>query len=64
LEIAAPVNRLDVLGAVVSPSSSHAFGLDMVGHNLAVIGKRFVTDCAFSALVSDLPVQQLPHLSG
>jgi hypothetical protein len=50
------MNRLDVLGMIVSPSPSHAFGLDMVGHNFAVIGKRLVTDCAFSALVSDLPV--------
>jgi len=33
-----------------------------IRHNLAVIGKRLVTDCAFSALVSDLSVQQLPHL--
>jgi hypothetical protein len=56
------MNRLDVFGAVVSPSSSHPFGLDMVGHNLVVIAKRLVTDCAFPALVSDLTVQQLPHL--
>jgi hypothetical protein len=36
---------------------------NMVGHNLAVLAKRLVTDCAFSALVGDLSVQQLPHLS-
>jgi hypothetical protein len=34
----------------------------MVGHDLPVIGKRLATDCAFSVLVSDFPVQQLPHL--
>jgi len=56
LEIAPPMNRLDIVGVVVSPSPSHAFRLDMVGHDLAVLGKRLVTDCAFSALVSDLPV--------
>jgi hypothetical protein len=56
------MNGLDILGVVISPSPSHAFGLDMVGHNLAVIDKRLVTDCASSALVSDLPIQQLPHL--
>ena len=35
---------LNVLGMIVSPSPSHPFGLDMVGHNLAVLDKRLVTD--------------------
>jgi len=29
LQIAPPMNRLDVLGMIVSPSPSHPFGLDM-----------------------------------
>jgi len=56
------MGRLDVLGAVVSPSPSHSFGLDMVGHNLAILGKRRLTDCALSVLLDDLSVQQLPHV--
>jgi hypothetical protein len=61
LEIAPPMDGLNVVGAVVAPSPSHPFGLDMVGHNFVVIDKRLVTDRAFSVLLSDLPVQQLPH---
>jgi len=56
------MGRLDVLGAVVSPRPSHPFGLDMVGHNFVVIAKRLATNCTFSVLLNDLPVQQLPHL--
>jgi hypothetical protein len=56
------MNRLDVLGVVVFASRSHPFGLDMVGHNLVVIAKRLVTDCAFSVLLGNLSVQQLSHL--
>ena len=37
LEIAPPMNRLDIVRMVVSPSPSHPFGLDVVGHDLAVI---------------------------
>ena len=53
---------LDVLGMVISPSSSHSFGLNMVGHNLVVIRERCLADCAFPVLLGDLSVQQLPHL--
>jgi len=56
------MNCLDVLKVVVSPSSSHAFGFDMVGDDLAVIGERLVADCAFPVLLHDFSVQQLPHL--
>ena len=56
------MNRLDVFGAVVSPSSSHAFGLDVVGHNLVEISEGCPADCAFSVLLDDLSVQQPSHL--
>jgi hypothetical protein len=54
--------RLNVVRMVVSPRPSHAFGLDMVGHNLVVIRESCVADCAFPVLLDDLSVQQLPHL--
>lgn len=56
------MNRLDVLGVVVSPRTSHAFGLDVVGHNFVVIGKRLAADCAFPVLLDDLSVEQFPQL--
>jgi len=34
----------DLVGAVVSPGSSHAFGLDVVGNNLVVIREDLVAD--------------------
>jgi hypothetical protein len=50
------MHGLDIVRMVVSARASHSFGLDVVGHNFVVIAKRLVTDCAFSALVSDFPV--------
>ena len=62
LQIAPPMNSLDVLEVVVPPGSSHAFGLDVVGHNLVVIRERYAADCAFPVLLDDFSIQQLPHL--
>jgi len=42
---------LDVLWMVVSPRSSHPFGLDVIGHNLVVIREGFVADCTFPVLL-------------
>jgi len=53
---------LDVIGMVIPPSPSHPFGLDMVGHDLAVIRKGYAADCAFPVLLDDFSIQQLPHL--
>ncbi len=56
------MNRLDIVGVVVSPRSSHPFGLDVVGHDVATIRELFMADCAFPVLLDDLSVQQLSHL--
>jgi hypothetical protein len=52
---------LHIVGMVVSPCTAHSFGLDMVGYDLAAIGEGSVADRAFSVLLHDLTVQQLPH---
>jgi hypothetical protein len=62
LEIAAPMSRLDIVWMVVSPGPSHAFRLDVVGHNFVVIRERCAADCALSVLFDDFSFQQLPHL--
>jgi len=54
------MNCLDVLGAVVSPGTSHPLGLDMVGHNFVVIREDCAADRAPPVLLADLSVQQLP----
>jgi hypothetical protein len=53
---------LNIVGVVVSPRASHAFGLNVVRHNLVVIRERCVADRALPVLFDDLSVQQLPHL--
>ena len=56
------MDRLNIVGVVVSPSPSHPFGLDVVGHNLVVIREGCSADCTLPVLLDDLSVQQLPHL--
>ena len=53
---------LNIVGVVISPRSSHAFGLDMVGHNLVVIRESCIADSALPFLLDDFSVQQLSHL--
>ena len=54
--------RLDIVRMIVSPSPSHPFGLDVVGHNLVVFGEGHPADRTFPILLDDFSVQQLPHL--
>ena len=56
------MRRLDVVRMIVSPSPSHPFGLDVVGHNLVVIREGGAADRTFPILLDDFSVQQLPHL--
>ena len=55
------MNRLDIVGMVVSPRPSHSFGVDMVGHDVVVIGELQMAERAFPALVDDLAVEQISH---
>ncbi len=56
------MHGLDVVRMVVSPGSSHSFRVSVVRYDVAAVGKFMVADCAFSGLLDDLSVQQLPHL--
>jgi hypothetical protein len=47
---------------IISPGSSHPFGLFMVWHNVVVICEVLVANCADSVLLYDLLIQQFPHL--
>jgi hypothetical protein len=46
---------------IVSPGPSHSFGIDVVGHDVVVIGEFQMAERAFPALVDDLAVEQLAH---
>jgi hypothetical protein len=48
---------------VVSPRTSHSFGVDVVGHYVIATGERHLTDGTLAALLDDLAVEQLSHFS-
>ncbi len=61
--VAPPVNCLNVLRMIVSPGSSHSSGMDMVGHNVAIVGEPLLAESAYPILQSNLPVEELPHFA-
>jgi len=56
------MGRLDVVGMVVSPSSTHSLWLSVVWDDVTVISELFVADRAFPVLLDNFVVQKLPHL--
>jgi hypothetical protein len=46
---------------VVSPRSSHPFGISVVWHDVVIVGELFVADCAYSFLLGDCPLQKFAH---
>lgn len=62
--VAPPMHGLDIVWMIVSPGSSHPFRVLVVRYDVAIFSKFLVADCAFAALLGDLPVQQFPHFSG
>lgn len=61
--VAPPMDSLNVIGMIASPRSAHAAGIDIVGHNIAVIGELFFAEGTFTNLDDDLPVEKLPHFT-
>ncbi len=55
------MNGLDIVRVVVSPCPSQAFGMNVIGHNVAVVPEFLVADGAFPALLSNFAIQQLAH---
>jgi hypothetical protein len=49
---------------VVSPSSSHSFGIPVVWNDVVVVRELFVANCAYSLLFANFPLQKFPHFSG
>ena len=49
---------------IVSPRSSHSFGILVVWHNVVVVRELMVADCADSVLFGDFSLQKFPHFGG
>ena len=62
MQVASSMDCLNVVWVVISPCPSHPFGLDVIGHDFAVIREGLVADCTLPVLLADFSVQQLPHL--
>ena len=56
------MHGLDIVRMIVSPRSSHASGMNVVGDDVVVVGEGFLADGASSVLLDDLAMEQLPHL--
>ena len=59
--IAPPMRCLDVVRVVVSPRSSHSFGILVIRHDVVVVCELFVADRALLVLLDNLPFEQFPH---
>jgi hypothetical protein len=55
---------LDVVGMVVTPSSSHAFGIPVVWNDVVVVRERFAAEGTDLILLDDLAVQEFAHFRG
>ena len=44
---------------IVSPSTAHAAGMDVVGYDVAIVGEPLLAKGAYTVLGGDLPVEEL-----
>lgn len=49
---------------VISPRSSHPFGIFVVWHDVVVVRELTMADCAYSVLFRNFPLQKFPHFRG
>jgi len=52
---------LDIVRVIVTPCSSHSFGILMVGDDVVVARKLFMADWAYPLLLDNLLVQEFSH---
>ena len=57
------MDGLNVVRVIVPPSTAHAFGMDMIGYHVAVIGEPLLAEGADALLGDYLPVKELPHFA-
>ena len=51
------MHRLDIVGMIVSPSSSHTPGMDVIGHDIVVVGEGLKANGTFSVLLDDFAIE-------
>jgi hypothetical protein len=56
------VDSLDIVGMIVSPRPSHSSRINVIGHDVAVIRERHLTNRTLPVLFHNFAVEQLPHL--
>jgi hypothetical protein len=59
--VAPPVDSLNIVRMIISPSSSHSARIDVVGNNIAVVSEPLFAEGADSVLRCNLSVHQFPH---
>ena len=52
-------NRLDVVGMIGPPCSSHSTGIDVVRNDVVIVRKLSVAESARAILASDLSIHKL-----
>ena len=62
LAVTPEVHCLDVLRVVVSPRPSHSSRINVIGHDVAIVRERPLTDGALPVLFDNFSIKQLPHL--
>src|SRR6266446_8454157 len=62
--VAPPMRRADIVWVIVSPRPSQTLRFPVVWHNVVVVRKLFVADCAFPILLANLSVQEFSHFCG
>ena len=56
------MDGLDIVWVIVTPSSTHSTGIDMVGNDVVIIRERPFAKGTSTVLHTDLSVHQLSHL--
>jgi hypothetical protein len=57
------MNCLNIVRVVVPPCSAHAFGMDVIGHHVAVVSEPPLAESANALLGDNFPVKELPHFA-
>ena len=56
-----PVHCLNVLRMVVSSRSSHPSRVNMIGHDVAIVGERHLANSTLPVLLNYFSIEQFPH---
>jgi|ERR1035441_9308928 hypothetical protein len=55
------MSRLNIVGMVICPRSSHPFGIFVVWHDVVTVGEFLVANGTLPTLLNNFEIQQFPH---